>query len=200
MARRNDHTRDELKELILESTVNLIKKEGILHLSTRKVAAKIGYSVGTLYNVFGNYDDIILHVNERTLDDWYAYMDAALKQKTDKNLLLVLAESYYNYAKANYNLWVVLFEHHFDGRLTLPEWYLKKIARFLTLVEDSLSNFNLDTQSKNLSAKLLWAGVHGITILSLTNRLDTVGDESSETLIKTFISDYLAGIEKKPKD
>ena len=37
-------------------------------LTARKVAQAIGYAPGTLYNLFRNRDEMILHLNGRTLD------------------------------------------------------------------------------------------------------------------------------------
>jgi len=50
MGRRNDHTRKDIKEMAISASLELIEERGFSGLSTRKVASKIGYSVGTLYN------------------------------------------------------------------------------------------------------------------------------------------------------
>ncbi|HEV3447204.1 MAG TPA: helix-turn-helix domain-containing protein, partial [Gemmataceae bacterium] len=69
MARRSDHTREELKDLAIQAAIALIEADGIGQFSARQVAARIGYTVGTLYNVFGSYDELLLNVNARTVDD-----------------------------------------------------------------------------------------------------------------------------------
>ncbi len=76
MARRSDHTREELTELAIDAATALIEAEGFANFSARQVAAKIGYTVGTLYNVFGSYDRLLFHVHERPLDHWYEFMQA----------------------------------------------------------------------------------------------------------------------------
>lgn len=43
---------------------------GFAHFSAREVAKRIGYSIGTIYNVFGSYDAFILAINGRTLALW----------------------------------------------------------------------------------------------------------------------------------
>ena len=69
MARRSDHTREELKELAIAAGQKVISDEGFCKFSARKVAKEMGYTVGTLYNIFGDYNDIVLHINFATLDD-----------------------------------------------------------------------------------------------------------------------------------
>ena len=78
MGRRNDHTRKELKEMAIKAGVELIEEGGFQNFSIRKVAARIGYSAGTLYNVFENSDDLVFHINSVTLDDLQSYVERSL--------------------------------------------------------------------------------------------------------------------------
>ena len=58
MARRSDHSRDELYELALVAARRIIEDGGYRALTARKVADHMGYSPGTLYNVFAGLDDV----------------------------------------------------------------------------------------------------------------------------------------------
>lgn len=194
MARRNDHTKEELRELVIGSSIELIKQDGFVNFSTRKVAAKIGYSVGTLYNVFDNHDDILLYVNERTLDDLYEDVLKQLAANKSSHPIKVMAEQYYQFAKDNFNLWSVLFEYRLNDLKELPDWYRKKIDRFVALVEEKLKNDVPDDRKRNIAAKLLWTGVHGITVLSFSDKLKSVADESVDELMDAFIALYLSGL------
>ena len=68
MGRRSIHTAEELRELILKAATELIESDGLAGLSAREVARRIGYSPGTLYNVFDNLDDLVLTIEARLLD------------------------------------------------------------------------------------------------------------------------------------
>ena len=57
MARRSDHSREELYELALEKAGEIAEKEGLRGLTARGVAREIGYTIGTLYNIFEDLDD-----------------------------------------------------------------------------------------------------------------------------------------------
>ena len=67
MARRSDHNRDELRNMALEAAYEIVVSEGARNLTTRKVAARIGYSVGTLYLIFKNLDDLKLALNIQSI-------------------------------------------------------------------------------------------------------------------------------------
>ncbi len=68
MGRRSSHTPEELRELIIQAATDLIEHGGLTGLSAREIARKIGYSPGTLYNVFADIDDLILTIEYRLLE------------------------------------------------------------------------------------------------------------------------------------
>ena len=68
MGRRSTHTPQQLRELILDAAQDIIQDQGLAGLSAREVARRIEYSPGTIYNMFENLDDVVLHVEARVLD------------------------------------------------------------------------------------------------------------------------------------
>jgi len=198
MARRADHTREQLTDLAVNAGLELIKKEGFSNFSARKVAIHIGYTVGTLYNVFGSYDGLIMHINARTLDDWFAVMQAPLEKSKQKNQLHTLAHTYIDYSRTNYQQWVALFERHTNKDYELPDWYMAKMARFFVMTEKLLLPIvNNNRRKAKRAARVLWAGIHGICILSLSEKLDLVEADSAETLAISFIDNYIAGLTRE---
>lgn len=195
MARRADHTRQELTELIVRAGIEIIEKEGFSKFSARQVASKIGYTVGTIYNVFGSHDELILHLNARTLDLWFAELENVIRGKKGKAALKQLAKSYLDFSARHYNVWSVLFTHQLDANADIPEWYRPKLTRFFTLVEDILLPM-VDNKPKiaRQSSRVLWAGIHGICMLSLTGKLDMTESDSGEDLAMNFIDHYLKGL------
>jgi len=193
MARRSDHTREELMELAIDAALALIEADGFEKFSARQVAAKIGYTVGTLYNVFGSYDELLLRVNARTLDHWYDFLQTRLKRGKSEPLR-VLARGYVEYARIHHNRWIALFEHHRDTSKPLPDWYEERLKRFFAMLEDTIrSSASHDRRKAKRDAQVLWAGIHGISILSLTGRFELVGAESTDALVNALIDNYVPG-------
>ena len=62
MGRRSDHSRAELRAMILTEGHRQLSEIGYARFSAREVAKRIGYTVGTLYNVFGAHDTAGLYV------------------------------------------------------------------------------------------------------------------------------------------
>jgi AcrR family transcriptional regulator len=195
MARRADHTREELTELAIAAGLKRIREEGFARFSIRQVATDIGYTVGTLYNVFGSYDSFILHINARTLDEWYAIMRDALTQHSGEEPVHTLAKAYVAFSRSHYRQWSALFEHQLADDFARPQWYQPKMTRFFALVEAPLQEIVGNDKAKaRHCARVLWAGIHGICVLSLSGKLDLVKADSAESLAESFVKTYLVGL------
>ena len=192
MARRSDHSREELKELAICKAIEIIDKNGFSGFSARGIAKAMGYTVGTLYHVFGDIDQYILHINGRILDEWHQELSTGLK-RTKKDPLLYLAQSYVDFARKNYNRWTTLFEFRMSNPTPLPDWYKEKMTRLFALVESAiLPHSDNNRRQSRLDAKVLWAGIHGICVLSLSGKLDIVGAEKTEVLVNSLLKKYVA--------
>jgi len=188
MTKKSDIKRDNLRSLAIDKAWTIVQQKGFSELNARIIAKKIGCSVGTLYNIFENLDELVLFVNGRTLDSMHDYMK---NEKTVNSL----ARSYIDYANKEPNLWATLFEHRTTGRDNLPKWYQEKIDLMFDLTEKILEN-SLDTDQKTLrrTAKVIWASIHGICALSLSGTLNTTKSDSAHVLANSMIDNYLGGL------
>ncbi len=195
MGRRNDHSRQEIRDMTLKVADKIVAKEGLQGLSARKIASAIGYSVGSLYIVFQNLDDIILQVNARSLDKLYTVISKTEQQcRQPDACLLALGQAYLDFAMKQPLRWRTVFEYQHNAEI--PNWYRKKIFRLFKLVEKPLLEF-MPTLEPHLCAqttRALWGGVHGICILALTGRLEIVGADSVQNLMELLITNFLAGL------
>lgn len=191
MARRSDHSPEELKELAIAKGLEIIDKKGLAAFSLRQVAAAIGYTAGMLSHSFGNVEGLRLHINGRILDEWHAGMLQGLKT-TRREPLRYLVGAYIDFARARRSRWASLFETGMEESAPLPPWYAEKLLKLFALVERALpSGRGIDARR---DAKVLWAGVHGICVLSLSGKLDLVGAEKAETLAEALVETYLRGL------
>ena len=196
MARRSDHSREELREMAITAAEQIVVEQGYEGLSARKVAAAIGYTVGTLYLVFENLDDLILHINARTLDRLHANMNASQTQCNDaSDCLLQLGQVYIRFANDDPHRWAMVFEHRFSEDQVVPAWYQEKIARMFALVEEGLEPLAGQHTRNEITqtSRALWGGVHGICILALNDNLGVTGVDSVQDLTQTLITNYLKG-------
>ena len=196
MARRSDHSREELREMALSAAEQIVVDHGYEGLSARKVATAIGYTVGTLYLVFENIDDLILNINARTLDRLHAKMtELKAKPGEARDYLLQLGQVYIRYANDDPHRWAMVFEHRFAEDREVPAWYQEKIARMFSVVEEGLAPLAEHRPKKEITqaARAIWSGVHGICILALMDTLGIAGVDSAQELTRSLISNYLKG-------
>lgn len=192
MARRSDHSKDALLKLALDEGEGLLREVGLSGFSARGVAARMGYTVGTLYHLFGNLDGFFIQLNARTLDVWYEYMCQSVEKAklTKEHAILALAQSYLLFAQNNQHVWLTLFEHRLPEGEDIPAWMQAKMQRFFDLLENELRNY-MPADDVPQRARLLWSGIHGVVMLSLQNKLDVAGDQSPEEMCQTMVAALL---------
>ncbi len=197
MARRSEHSLQEIKEMVLEAAESIVEEEGYNQLKARKVAMQIGYTVGSVYMVFNNMSDLILHVNGRTLEQIELRLRniAESDDLETEQIIRLLAQTYLSYAKENYNRWNLVFEHRIAENEELPDWYQAHINRIFFLVEEQFRLFNIDRDEyqASMAARALWAGVHGICALCLSGKMDVIGIENIEETVNTLTNSFING-------
>ncbi len=198
MARRSDHTREEQTIMAVEAGKNIIAAEGFNKFSARKVARAIGYTIGTIYNIFESHDHLILSINAATLDEMSLELNSKINS-SDNSIQIIkdLGDAYIDFADSNYNRWSALYEHTLPKKTVYPDWYQEKIDGILGAVEKVLlPSFGEDKKKAAETAQILWAGVHGICQLALTNRLKKLSKKEIHNLAHTFIDNFLKDITK----
>jgi AcrR family transcriptional regulator len=202
MGRRSTHTPQQLRELILDAAGAIIDTHGLAGLSAREIARRIGYSPGTIYNMFANLDDVVLNVEARVLDA----LDKRLAdiQETDgaaNGRVIRIAHAYLAFTRENPRLWNLLFEHHMPAGIDLPAWYQQKLEGLMGHIERALAAHFEPGREGDLrrASRVLWAGVHGITSLSTADKLSVVTTETAGRLIDDLVGTYLAGLPARPQ-
>jgi AcrR family transcriptional regulator len=195
MARRSDHSREELYVMALAAAREIAEKDGLRGLKARRISREIGYTVGTLYNVFSNLDDLIIHLNGTTLDALYeSCAQAPPLEDEPEAALRTLARAYIRFTSSHPNLWGMLFEPTAPHGEKLPDWYHEKVRALFGLAEQALASFFPDGQEEQRrhSARVLWSGLHGICSLARAGAL--AKSESETTMADSLITNYVAGL------
>ncbi|MDR1890031.1 MAG: TetR/AcrR family transcriptional regulator [Zoogloeaceae bacterium] len=194
MARRGDHSREEIRRMALDAAEALVAVEGYKGFSARKVASAIHYTVGTLYLVFENLDDLVLQVNGRTLDKLFDWLSARRGEAEDPEAaLLALSNAYIAYAAIESPRWSMLFDYTAEKGDDLPEWYQRKLGRVFGLVEAALRPLAREELEIQRASRVLWASVHGICILRIRQRMNPVGNQDAEGMVRMLIENFLRG-------
>jgi AcrR family transcriptional regulator len=193
MGRRNEHSRDELKELALRAAADIVDESGAAALSMREVARRIGYTVGALYMVYVNLDDLIVHLNERTVIELRAALERIRGRANQpaQNLRLLVA-AYLGFALLHTARWRLVFEHRLPEGQKAPPTYAGHTAAIFALVSQRLREAGAGAElSSDELATALWGGVHGICMLAVTGKLQVATHASVQRLLDVLLDQFL---------
>lgn len=201
MGRRNQHSREQQRQMALEAADALVAAEGLPGFSMRKVALAMGYTVGNLYLLFGNQDDLLAEVSLRTANAMQEYLEsAAARPKTPLERLQAIAAGYINFAQKNSFRWRLMFEH----RMPPEQWDHAGLeaqqAALFEFVESHLRPLLPEASAKQLraAATALWSSVHGLCVLATTGKLNWSGLKDVRPLSDLIVRAFVNGLKQEP--
>ncbi len=191
--------RERLRSQLVAIACRTVAAEGLGALQARRIATEAGCAVGTIYNVFGDIDGLILAANEVTLDlmgEPLRHALAATEGMPCGKRLLALADAYTEFARSHPLPWRAVFEHRLQPGRELPERYGEKRAKLLSLIEEAIAPEVPDTESRRRAARALFAAVHGIVALAFDNKLQPFDRVETEREIRFIVEAAAAGLVK----
>ena len=189
--------RERLAACMVEIAERLMSTEGLAAVQTRRVTGEADCSVGTLYNVFGGLDGLIIAVNGKTLQQLGDALTSAAGAKagaSPEDRLLALALAYFSFATTHNARWRGLFEHRMADGADVPDAYRAHQAQLFVLVEHMMVDLVPDADERHLAARALFSAVHGIVALSLESRLGPYDAQETERQIRFIVTSTVQGL------
>ena len=173
MGRRSDHTRAELAALFVEEGWRQMSEVGLARFSARDVAKRIGYSIGSLYNVFDGYDAFVLAINARTLRLWADDLRARLK-RGGPDRIGALVRGYFAFAAECPRAWVAIYEFRVADGGPSPPWYQALVADIVGIAAAEIAVAAPRTPPDQVRplARSLIATVHGHCVFAQFGTFD----------------------------
>lgn len=178
MGRRSDHTRQELEHLFVVEGHKHMAEVGFARFSAREVAKRIGYSIGTLYNVFGTLDQLLIAINTRTFQLWAEDVRAAL-ERSGPDRIRCLVEAYFGFARANRHSWTAIYDHHLPPDVVLSDEQNQRRGGLTQIIVDEVVAI-LPSRAQGDAPRLarsLIAVVHGHCVYDLNGSFALMGIE-----------------------
>jgi len=178
MGRRSDHSRSELAAMILTEGHRQLAEVGYARFSARELAKRIGYSVGTLYNVFGSLDLLMLAINGVTLDGWRAYLELRLEASPPDQRLKSAISAYFEYAVLNGHAWTALYDFRLPVGDVAPASYTAKVEAIFEVVIAEIAAVLAPERRIHAPAlaRSLLASVHGHCFFTINNTFALLGE------------------------
>lgn len=173
-----------VRETLIKTTLKLMEKGGLETVKARKVAELSDVSVGTIYNLFGNFDGLILAASVKVYEQLQAVgLTAAKRIEADmagKGLrsarervlyrLSALADTYVDFVADNANRWNALLAFNRSRGLSGTADNLQHLADLMDIIVRMLDEAPVwKTQAeRRIAARALWSAVHGVVITNFS--------------------------------
>lgn len=193
MGRRSDHSRAELERMIILEGHRQLAEVGFSRFSAREVAKRIGYSIGTIYNVFGTHDRLILAINTRTFRLWADHLRVRL-EASDGDRIRTLVEGYFSFARENPNLWMAIYDHRLPPDVAMPPEYdaeRRELTEIVTLEIAAVLPESERPEAPRLARSLV-ATVHGHCTFALNGSFALMGETNPLELALARVRESLA--------
>lgn len=190
---------DNLRKQVFQSALRIIESEGIEALNARKLAEQSSCALGSIYNAFGNLDDLRFHINATILSRLYEELaKAAEKGISDGVSLLALFKelgiAYVEFATKNPALWKTLFEYA-PSVSAIPDWYGNRAREGIYRLCQRLSGaYGISEEKSKRFVGFFWSSIHGMTAILLNKKMVMVSDLFQDQYIDDFIEYSLTGL------
>lgn len=183
MARRSDHSRDELRHLILTTAHRHLAERGLDGFSASQVAKEIGYSVATIHHVIGDHVDLVAELNTMTMRIWADALRTSLA-RAGGDRIQSLVEAYFDFAHRHRNLWTAIYNLRMPAGRALPERQVAERGVLKEIVASEIAAALPGIGGDDLQelTNSLIATVHGHCDLWLHGTLEMMGSHDPQML------------------
>ena len=184
--------RDVLRAKLIELASERIVADGAGALKARDLASGAGCSVGAIYNLFEDLNDLVMVVNLQTFQRMGAFVSREVEasgQKDPLEQLIVMGHAYLEFASENSGIWRSLFDVASPDSKEAPDWYWEEMAKIFALIELPLSELHADQKPEEIKVltRILFSSVHGTILLGLEGSLFAVPMDGLRLMVEMLI-------------
>ncbi len=192
MTRRSDHSREEIKALAIKYAYELIEEKGEAGFKARNIAKRMGYTVGTIYYVFGSMGSLRFHVCAHILDYFHEITLKGLSRR--RNKLDYHVSRYIKFSEEYFNLWTFLHSVNNLTKGEAPKFYEEKIHRFFNLLTEALIPYSKSKKMALKAARTIVPSLHGMCLYSQRRNLIDKNPSNLEAMAIHMVKTYLKGL------
>lgn len=179
------------KDEIIETALNIVRKEGFDALTTRGLGEKLGSSARPIFTVFQSMDEVQQEVMRAARDMYDRYVENALSEERPyTQRFKSVGAQYIRFAVTEPKLFQFLFMREkecppdFKGILPIID---RNYEMILASVRD---DYGMNEVSAQRFYQHLWIYTHGIASLCATGMCRFTGEEISEMMTEVFLGSF----------
>ena len=186
-----------IRQLILDTTRDLLIKYGYNSLSMRKIAGSAGCGLGTIYIYFDNKDVLIHDLIDEGFEKMYSHLYESVDSKKDpRDRLAAFISAYIHFGLQNPEFYEIMYLLHPERMRRYPREKYRRARRSLDLLESLIKEVYAGKNgqgSEQLRSYSIWSALHGAVTIILAKRLDK--SISEEAFVDSVIRGALSSVE-----
>lgn len=179
--------------MIVAEGHRLMAETGFAAFSAREVARRVGYSIGTVYNVFDSLDHLLVAINSRTFELWTVYLRERI-EAGGGDRIRALVEAYFGFAREHPKLWMAIYDHRLPAGMMMPESDMEKRRALTQIVFNEVSRQlpgRSDAEVEHLARSLI-ATVHGHCTYELNGSFALMGERQPVEMALNRVRESIA--------
>lgn len=187
-----------MRQAILDAALDLFVEHGYEQVSIRNIAAKVGYSPGSIYSYFASKDEIFFSLAEVGLRVLKEGDPANTPSDSALNDLRTTAQRFYEFSKEQPQFFALIYLDRRVPKISseigrfrfVREIWRELEARVERCIKEGLFP---GTLHPGVAIRLLMSPILGIAAQSISNRLEA--NEDVDALIGDMIEVTIAGLQ-----
>lgn len=199
---RKEREREEMKELIVSTAIQMFLQEGYEQTSIRNIAEKIEYSPATIYLYYKDKDELLYDVQKQAFEKLARVFREKVIAKDPLKRLEQIMYTYVRFGKNNPELYDLMFiiRAPMNGLKEHEKWENGDDAfGFLVqCISECIEKKLIRYDDTMIAALSIWAMGHGLVSLDLRCRLKVIDmdEKAIAAAIEKSIQEYFKLIKK----
>jgi AcrR family transcriptional regulator len=208
VTRRRDDARrayhhGNLKSALVAAGVDILESEGMVALTLRAIAARVGVSHTAPKNHFGSLRGLLTAIAAEGFRRHCAFMRRGLSETSDrKDRLRAAIEGYVRFAREHRGLFLLMFS---DQHCDFEDTELREAAAAsLAVLSEISAGLDWDKadepDGQRRTEIMLWSFVHGYAQLANAGLLEVAGKDGGGSGASVDIIGVIPGFDYRPKE
>ena len=189
----------DIRQLILETTRNMLVEYGYYAVSMRKIATEAGCGLGTIYLYFDNKDVLFHTLIDEGFEKMYERISASVQDMNEpEHALRTACKTYVKFGIDNPEYYEIMYQLHPDHMVRYPKEKYRRARRSFELIAGIIEKMTAGNKRTTKNAKILsyslWASLHGVASILIARRLDI--SINQEEFIDSVIDMAIIGLNR----
>lgn len=193
---RKEREREEMKERIVSTAIQMFLQEGYEQTSIRNIAEKIEYSPATIYLYYKDKDELLYDVQKQAFDKLTHVFREKVTAKDPLKRLEQIMYTYVRFGKNNPELYDLMFiiRAPMNSMKVHEKWENgdDSFGFLVQCISECIEKKLIRYEDPMIAALSIWAMGHGLVSLDLRCRLKVVDldEKAIAAIIEKSIHEY----------